>query len=133
MITFEEPSSTTFFDKHFLKKKELSNDALLFHRIKIYFFNIGGIKMSKTPQCQSCGMPMNKADEFGIETDGSASEKYCIKCYDNGQWTNGEATFDEFYEISLRGFQNSDMNKVQKYFLNKMYTKKFLKKLDRWK
>ena len=89
--------------------------------------------MSKAPQCQSCGMPMNKADEFGIETDGSASEKYCIKCYDNGQWTNSEATFDEFYEISLRGFQNSDMNKVQKYFLNKMYTKKFLKKLDRWK
>ncbi|MBA3925505.1 zinc ribbon domain-containing protein [Listeria rustica] len=89
--------------------------------------------MAKTPQCQSCGMPMDKPELFGTEKDGTRSEKYCLKCYEMGQWKNPDATFDEFYEISLKGFQESDMSKVGKFFLNKMYTKKFLKKLERWR
>ncbi|MHC0039049.1 zinc ribbon domain-containing protein [Pseudoneobacillus sp. C159] len=86
-----------------------------------------------TNMCQSCGMPMKVSSEFGTEKDGNLSEKYCHYCYKNGEWVHADLSFDEFYAFSLKRFQESDMNRVAKFFLNKMYTKKFLKKLDRWR
>lgn len=94
---------------------------------------IGGIKMAKTNLCQSCGMPMKVSSDFGTKKDGTPSEKYCHYCYENGEWIQPDVTFDEFYAFSLKRFQESDMNRVEKFFLNKMYTKKFLKKLERWR
>jgi hypothetical protein len=93
---------------------------------------IGGIKMAKPNLCQSCGMPMKVSSDFGTKKDGTPSEKYCHYCYENGEWIQPDVTFDEFYAFSLKRFQESDMNRVEKFFLNKMYTKKFLKKLERW-
>ena len=37
--------------------------------------------------CQSCGMPMQAAGDFGTEADGSASADYCVYCYKNGAFT----------------------------------------------
>ena len=34
--------------------------------------------------CQSCGMPMQAAGDFGTETDGSPSGEYCVYCYKGG-------------------------------------------------
>lgn len=31
--------------------------------------------------CQSCGMPMQTAGDFGTEADGGASVDYCVYCY----------------------------------------------------
>lgn len=31
--------------------------------------------------CQSCGMPMQTAGDFGTEADGGASADYCVYCY----------------------------------------------------
>lgn len=88
--------------------------------------------MAKTKLCQSCGMPLKVSGDFGTEKDGTLSEKYCHHCYENGAWKQPDLSFDEFYALSLKRFQESDMNRIEKFFLNKMYTKKFLKKLDRW-
>lgn len=88
--------------------------------------------MSKVTQCQSCGMPLDKKTPNGTNQDGSLSEKYCIHCYQNGEWTL-DLSFDEMYEYNLKKFQESDMSKVSKFFLSKMYTKKFMRKLERWK
>ncbi|WP_088043391.1 zinc ribbon domain-containing protein [Bacillus sp. EAC] len=88
--------------------------------------------MAKTNLCQSCGMPLKGSTDFGTEKDGRPSEKYCHHCYENGAWIHPDVTFDEFYAFSLKRFQESDMNRIEKFFLNKMYTKKFLKKLERW-
>lgn len=37
--------------------------------------------------CQSCGMPMQAAGDFGTEADGGASADYCVYCYKNGAFT----------------------------------------------
>ncbi|MBK3719269.1 putative zinc ribbon domain protein [Staphylococcus arlettae] len=88
--------------------------------------------MKKEKQCQSCGIPLDKNTPQGTEENGSLSLKYCIHCYQNGQWTL-DLSFDEMYDYNLKRFQESDMNKFQKMILSKMYTKKFMRKLDRWK
>ena len=48
--------------------------------------------------CQSCGMPMQAAGDFGTETDGSPSGEYCVYCYKGGTFRdeNGKSyTFEE--------------------------------------
>ena len=44
------------------------------------------------PVCQSCGMPMNEAGDFGTEEDGSGSEVYCCHCYQQGVFTEPDMT-----------------------------------------
>jgi len=46
----------------------------------------------KGPFCQSCAMPMESSDLFGIEADGSKSEDYCTYCFQKGQFTEPEIT-----------------------------------------
>ncbi|WP_434748128.1 zinc ribbon domain-containing protein [Paenibacillus amylolyticus] len=36
--------------------------------------------------CQSCGMPLTSADQFGTEMDGSTTREYCIYCYKDGKF-----------------------------------------------
>ncbi|MDH3069385.1 zinc ribbon domain-containing protein [Akkermansia sp. N21169] len=36
--------------------------------------------------CQSCGMPMHSADQFGTDKDGSANRDYCCYCYKDGEF-----------------------------------------------
>lgn len=83
--------------------------------------------------CGSCGKPMKLKEDFGSETDGTASTEFCHLCYQNGAWTDPDISFEDFYEKSYKGFIESDMNKMQKFFLKKMYTKKFVANLKRWK
>ena len=84
--------------------------------------------------CGSCGKPMKLKEDFGTETDGTASTEFCHLCYQNGAWTDPDISFEDFYEKSYKGFIESDMNKMQKFFLKKMYTKKIrckFKKMER--
>ena len=39
------------------------------------------------PICQCCGMPMNDAELFSVEPDGSVNTEYCKWCYVDGQYT----------------------------------------------
>ena len=46
--------------------------------------------------CESCGMPMGDTDEmYGTESNGSKSVDYCKFCYENGIFTNPNATLEE--------------------------------------
>jgi len=42
---------------------------------------------SKGPFCQSCGMPMKKAIDFGLGADGLRVNDYCHFCFDHGDFT----------------------------------------------
>ncbi|MBL1231070.1 zinc ribbon domain-containing protein [Enterococcus sp. BWB1-3] len=86
----------------------------------------------KITYCGSCGKPMKKQEDFGSEQDGVLSGKFCALCYQNGTWTDPDISFNEFYEKSYQGFLNSDMKRIEKFFLKRMYTKKFVAKLERW-
>ncbi|RRG17564.1 hypothetical protein D3P96_07250 [Weissella viridescens] len=88
--------------------------------------------MHQTNLCQSCGMPIDKHTLAGTNADGSPSSKYCAYCYQDGHFTEDDS-FDEMYAKNYQRFLESDMNKFQKFFLKRMYTKKFMHGLDRWK
>ncbi|MDR2917571.1 MAG: zinc ribbon domain-containing protein [Tannerella sp.] len=51
--------------------------------------------------CQSCGMPMRAAEEFGTNADNSQNQEYCTYCYKGGAFTN-DVTMDEMIEINLK-------------------------------
>jgi len=36
------------------------------------------------PHCVSCGMPMRKAEDFGTDSEGERSDKYCCHCMQGG-------------------------------------------------
>ncbi len=42
---------------------------------------------SQGPLCQSCAMPMDNSDLFGMNTDGTRSTEYCTYCFQNGKFT----------------------------------------------
>jgi len=39
------------------------------------------------PICQSCGMPMEKPEDFGTNAGGAPSEEFCSMCFQNGSFT----------------------------------------------
>ena len=50
--------------------------------------------------CESCGMPMGETDEmYGTESNRSKSTDYCKFCYENGVFTNPNATLEETIEL----------------------------------
>ena len=82
----------------------------------------------KGPFCQSCGMPMSK-DEAGGGTnkDGSKTQEYCSKCYQNGAFTEPDITADQMIE-KVRG-------KMQAMHFPGFMTNYFVRdipKLKRW-
>jgi hypothetical protein len=49
----------------------------------------------EVPFCQSCGMPMQKNEDFGTNTDRSKNEEYCRFCYKDGKFTDEGITMEE--------------------------------------
>lgn len=37
--------------------------------------------------CQSCGMPLQRTEDLGMNADGSQNEDYCCYCYKDGAFT----------------------------------------------
>ncbi len=79
--------------------------------------------------CQSCGMPLKNQDQKGTEKDESKSEKYCINCYKNGEFTWKDATVDQM-QIFCMGILTKE--KHWPTFLARMATNG-IPKLERWK
>lgn len=48
----------------------------------------------KTNFCQSCGMPLQKAEDHGTNNDQTVNEDYCCYCYKEGAFTQN-VTMDE--------------------------------------
>ena len=84
--------------------------------------------------CQSCGMPMQTAEDFGTEADGKPSQDYCVYCYKDGHFTSDD-TMDEMIE-KCAGFVE-EFNKESEQKLTKEQAidqmKAFFPTLKRWK
>ena len=48
--------------------------------------------------CQSCGMLLEKPDDFGTEAEGAQSEEYCTHCFQGGSFTHPDTTMKELSE-----------------------------------
>ena len=58
--------------------------------------------MEERKFCQCCGMPLDKPEDGGTETNGSRSGEYCHYCYQNGAFTAPDATMDDMIAINLK-------------------------------
>jgi len=45
-------------------------------------------KQPKGPFCQSCGMPLEKTEDFGTAADGFRVNDYCRFCFQNGAFAD---------------------------------------------
>jgi hypothetical protein len=52
----------------------------------------------KGPFCQSCGMPLEKPDDFGTAADGFRINDYCHYCFEGGKFTEPQITMQGMIE-----------------------------------
>jgi hypothetical protein len=66
---------------------------------------------SKGIICQSCGMPMQKDEDFGTNADGTKNGEYCHFCFKDGGYTDEgitmEQKIDKLVEIAVSQMQVS--------------------------
>lgn len=83
--------------------------------------------------CQSCGMPMHAADQFGTSSDGSASQEYCCYCYKDGAFLQ-DCTMDGMIEHCIQYLDQFNGACNTKYTKEEAYAamKKHFPMLKRW-
>ena len=50
---------------------------------------------AKRIMCQSCGMPMQKTEDFGTNVDGTKNGEYCHFCFKDGGFTDEGITMEQ--------------------------------------
>ena len=81
--------------------------------------------MSEMIFCQSCGMPLQKEEDYGTNNDGSKNREYCVHCYKDGAFTQ-DVTMEAMIEICVPFM--TDMKPEEA----KAMLKEHLPKLKRW-
>ncbi len=61
------------------------------------------------PICQSCGMPLQKIEDFGTNADDSKNQEYCHFCFEKGDFTDKGITMEQKIE-KLVNIAVSQMN-----------------------
>jgi hypothetical protein len=53
---------------------------------------------ARGPFCQSCGMPLEKPEDFGTGAQGFSINDYCHFCFQNGAFTEPRITMEEMID-----------------------------------
>jgi hypothetical protein len=80
--------------------------------------------------CQSCAMPLEKAEFFGNNADGTKSALYCTYCYQEGKFTEPTITMNQMIEkcVTIMTQQKIMTEDQAKSLMTKTFPM-----LDRWK
>ncbi|WP_295940879.1 zinc ribbon domain-containing protein [uncultured Alistipes sp.] len=84
--------------------------------------------------CQSCGMPMQAAADFGTEADNTPSVDYCVYCYKDGAFT-ADCTMEEMIQHCAQyheEFRDLD-GKSYTYDESVRLMREYFPSLKRWK
>lgn len=83
--------------------------------------------------CQSCGMPMQTADQFGTNADGSANHEYCCYCYKDGAFVQ-DCTMDQMIEHCIQYLDQFNESGNTKYSKEEAIAqmKQYFPMLKRW-
>ncbi|MEK6844824.1 MAG: zinc ribbon domain-containing protein [Nanoarchaeota archaeon] len=57
--------------------------------------------MVKIAICQSCGMPLNKEENWGTKEDNSKTQEYCKFCFQDGKFSDSNLTMEKVIEKSV--------------------------------
>ncbi|MEW6003076.1 MAG: zinc ribbon domain-containing protein [Nitrospirota bacterium] len=85
--------------------------------------------MREAQICQSCGMPMEKSEDFGTNADGSKNEYYCCFCFQKGDFTNPDLTLEQMIDKLVGFADRMGMTQAQA----KELAQTVIPKLKRWK
>lgn len=83
----------------------------------------------KGPFCQSCGMPMEKPEDFGTNADGFRNNDYCRYCLKEGCFTETHITMQQMIDKVAGMASKMNMSEAQ---AREMATG-FIPKLKRWR
>jgi hypothetical protein len=79
--------------------------------------------------CQSCGMPMEAAEDFGTDADGGKNKEYCQFCWQDGEFTV-DASLPEFIEMQVAiAVEKMGMDEAEA----REVAETTLPELDRWR
>jgi dipeptidase E len=83
--------------------------------------------------CQSCGMPVKTAEDFGTDRDGSRNQDYCVHCFKNGDFIS-DLTLDEMIALNVQHpdlySQNTEVKITEEQTVEQL--KQYLPTLKRW-
>ncbi|MFQ5442912.1 MAG: zinc ribbon domain-containing protein [Thermodesulfobacteriota bacterium] len=82
-----------------------------------------------SPSCQSCGIIIKNASEFGKTATGVIAVDYCRFCYKDGQFTEPDITMEEMIEKVAKTMSEQRRVPLEKA---KEAVKESLPKLKRW-
>lgn len=79
-------------------------------------------------------MPMTEAAHFGAEKDGSASEEYCVYCYQGGAFT-ADVTMEQMIENNLEYLDEFNKDSEKKFTVDEARAAmlEYFPMLKRWK
>lgn len=66
--------------------------------------------MMNVTVCQSCGMPLTSAEQFGTEMDGSPTREYCIYCYKDGKFEQPGMSLEGMVEMCTTILKHEGMD-----------------------
>jgi len=78
--------------------------------------------------CQSCGMPLDKKEQFGTNQNGSLNEDYCKYCFKDGSFID-DVSMEEYIEMCAQYAHKASMTKEEM----KTHCKNLFPTLKRWK
>lgn len=79
--------------------------------------------------CQSCGMPMQKDENFGTNKDCGRDGDYCVYCYKDGAFT-ADLTMEEMIAFCAENIEEWDIKMTKNEAITMM--KEHFPKLKRW-
>ena len=79
--------------------------------------------------CQSCGMPLRKEQDFDTNADGSKSNEYCFHCFQKGKFLDEGISLQEKIDKNIKFAIQMGMSEDK---ARKMASS-VLPKLKRWK
>lgn len=88
------------------------------------------MERSTGPFCQSCSIPMDMPDCFGINTDGAQNDDYCCHYFYDGKFTVPDITKEEMIDLVVSIMVDKvKMSEEQA----KQISQSFVPTLKRWK
>jgi hypothetical protein len=83
----------------------------------------------KDEMCQSCGMPLQKPEDYGTNNNGSKSKEYCFHCFQRGKFLDEGITLNGKIEKNVQFGKLMGMSEEKA----RQMASSILPKLKRWK
>ena len=63
--------------------------------------------------CQSCGMNMDRIEDFGTNADKTPNDDYCVYCFKDGSFTNNYTIEEDVYKRQVLPEELKDLQIVE--------------------